>query len=130
MLRRLAAWLVLALLFAQWATASYACPQVVETAAGAVAMPDMPDCHGKAPGAALDPDQPLLCKAHCDREAQTVNDSPTPQPSPRLVLWAVLDWNLPALQPARAGKPVEDRSAHPSTAASPPLYLRLLVLRN
>ena len=127
-LRRFAVWLLLPLLFAQWAAATYACPQAA--ASKAVAMPDMPGCHGNAPGTAMDPDQPLLCKAHCDRGAQSVNDSPSDEPSPQLLLWAVLDWNASALKPVHSAAPAVESSASPSPASSPPLYLLLRVLRN
>ena len=126
-LRRLAVWLLLPLLFAQWATASYACPQA---ASAVTAMPDMPGCHGAMPGAAMDPEQPLLCKAHCDHGAQTVNDSPQPEPSPHLLLWAVLDWNGPASNPVHGAQPADDHSVRARPAGSPPLYLLLRVLRN
>ena len=129
-LRRLAVWLLLPLLFAQWATASYACPQVGGTGSPVVAMPDMPDCQGMAPGAAMDPEQPLLCKAHCDHGSQSVNDLSPVVPSPQLLLWAVLDWNVPALKSAHREEPAHDRSIPALSAGSPPLYLLLLALRN
>jgi len=125
-MRRLAVWLVLPLLFAQWATASYACPQ--PGAAQQVAMADMPDCQGMAP--AMDPEQPLLCKAHCEQGSQKVNDPPPPVLSPPLLLWAVLDWNQPTPQSAHRDEPADDRSAPARPAGSPPLYLLHLVLRN
>ena len=127
--RRLAVWLMLVLLFAQWATASYACPRISANASAQSSTVDMPPCHGKPPGGVMDPDQPLLCKAHCDHGSQTVNDVPAQQPTPQLLLWAVLDWTAPALKPA-PGVAVDDDSASPSPASSPPLYLRLHVLRN
>ena len=127
-LRRLAVWLLLPLLFAQWATASYACPRAT-TASPVAAMPDMPGCHGAMPGAAMDPAQPLLCKAHCSQGSQTVNDVPAEQPAPQLLLWAVLDWNVLALKSV-PGVTADDVSASPSPASSPPLYLQLHVLRN
>ena len=129
-LRRLAVWLMLPLLFAQWATASYACPQVSGTGSPVVAMPDMPDCHGMTPGAAMDSEQPLLCKAHCDHGSQNVNDAPPLVLSPHLLLWAVLDWNVPTLKSAHRDEPADDRSVSARPAGSPPLYLLLLVLRN
>ncbi|HEU5293833.1 MAG TPA: hypothetical protein VFU71_03495 [Burkholderiaceae bacterium] len=120
---------MLALLSAQWGTAAYACPRASAAASVPAAVPAMPDCHGTAPGAEMDPDQPLLCKAHCDQGSQTVNDVPAQQPTPQLLLLAVLDWNGPALN-AAPGVAADDDSAGPSPASSPPLYLRLLVLRN
>jgi hypothetical protein len=128
-LRRLAVWLMLPLLLAQWATATYACPQVSATGS-MVAMADMPDCHGMPPGAAMDPEQPLLCKAHCDHGSQTVNEPPTLVLPPQLLLWAVLDWNRATLPSAYRQEPADDRSVPARPAGSPPLYLLLLVLRN
>ena len=128
-LRRLAVWLMLPLLFAQWATASYACPQVGSTGSP-VAMPDMPECHGMAPGATMDPEQPLLCKAHCDQGSRSVNDAPPFVLSAQLLLWAVLDWNAPTQRSAHRDEPADDRSVPARSAGSPPLYLLLLVLRD
>lgn len=128
-LRRLAVWLLLPLLLAQWAAVSYACPQP-GAASQRVAMADMPDCQGMTPGAAMDPEQPLLCKAHCEQGSQTVNDPPPPVLSPQMLLWAVLDWNQPMLKSALREEPADDRSAPARPAGSPPLYLLHLVLRN
>ncbi|HEX6019969.1 MAG TPA: hypothetical protein VFZ28_17880 [Burkholderiaceae bacterium] len=120
---------MLPLLLAQWAAVSYACPQPA-TASQRVAMPDMPDCQGMTPGAAMDPEQPLLCKAHCEHGSQTVNDPPSPVLSPQMLLWAVLDWNQPTVKSAHREEPADDRSAPARPAGSPPLYLLHLVLRN
>ena len=52
----MAAWIaVLAFVFAQLATAAYACPQLVEQTVTAHA----PDCHDPSPA-------PNLCERHCD----------------------------------------------------------------
>ncbi len=129
-LRRLAVWLLLPLLFAQWATGAYACPQLGGNASQVVAMPDMPDCQGMTPGTAMDPEQPLLCKAHCEQGSQTVNE-PLPQVQPLPLLpWAVLDWNLPTLKSALSDATADDRSIPARPAGAPPLYLLHLVLRN
>lgn len=131
-LRRRRLWLpllvVVTLLFAQLATAAYACPRLAADAGEpAVAMADMPDCSEH--GAAADPEQPALCKAHCQAGQQSVErDSRTPDVPPAMpaALFAVVDLVAPApaatLRPAPA---VAGPSADPL-----PLYLRLLVLRN
>jgi hypothetical protein len=55
-IRTFTAWLALAaLVFAQLATAAYACPQLTEPTVVASA----PDCHGHTPA-------PNLCERHCD----------------------------------------------------------------
>jgi hypothetical protein len=128
-LRRFAVWVVLGLLMSQWATASYACPRMGAADAAPSMMQAMPGCDGSMPGA-MDPDQPQLCKAHCEQGAQSVNLAPAGEPSPSYSLWAVLDWQLSGLQPVH----VPRHRAHVSLAASPPgsppIYLALRVLRN
>lgn len=116
------------LLLAQWLTAAYACPVAPDPAA-AVAV-SMPGCDGHMSGA-RDPEQPLLCQMHCSQGAQTVQTAPgVDLPTAPAVLLAILDWTQ-AAQPALHSA---DRPAPLATGApppgSPPLYLRLLVLRN
>lgn len=95
----------------------------------AAAMADMPDCAGGM--ASMDPEQPQLCKAHCEAGQQSVNSGawgldalPAIHQSGAWVgvLDAVMAATLAAAMPAAlaAGPP-------PGT---PPIYLRLLVLRN
>lgn len=116
------------LLFVQFATAAYACPREA-TDSPAAAMADMPGCEGALPGT-MDPGQPQLCKAHCERGSQTVNAlSAIDLPAATLML-AVLDWSPRSLLAAPASS---RRGQVPSGAAppgSPPLYLTLLVLRD
>ena len=126
--RWLSAWLVGLLLCAQWATAAYACPRMAAPAPGSVAMGD---CPGHM-GAAADPGQPQLCKAHCQQGSQSV-DSATPAHAAAAtapLLLAVLDWSaawhVPAAPPGRRTAFL----AGASPPGDPPLYLRLLVLRN
>jgi len=128
-IRRLAVWLMLTLLSAQWAIASYACPRVGPPAASTAAAPLMP-CHEGAPQSVPDPAQPLLCKAHCDQGSQSVNDTPPQQPSPEFVLWAVLDWDAPTLRAAHGNSLADVETSSASPPGSPPLYLRLQVLRD
>jgi hypothetical protein len=127
--RRVSLALVLSLLFAQWATASYICPRAAPTA-GAAAMSTMADCAGMTP-AAMDPEQPQLCKAHCEQGTQSVNATPQPLPATLFTLWAVLDWHVVPRPgtPAAAGALKADRHA-PSPPGQPPIYLTLRVLRD
>lgn len=127
-LRWLSGWLVVVLLFAQLATAAYACP-LPPAAAAAPAMADMPGCDGHRP-AAVDPDQPQLCRAHCQQGAQTVGQPAAPDLTAVPLLLAVLDWT-PAVvaAPPGAALAAELVSGAPPPG-SPPLYLSLLVLRN
>jgi hypothetical protein len=64
--RWLSGTLVLAILFAQLATAAYACPAHREASgAAAQADPPMPCGQMMGSGMALDPEQPGLCQQHC-----------------------------------------------------------------
>lgn len=125
---RLSGWLIAVLLFAQLATAAYACPML--TASGGTPMADMPGCTGHMP-AQPDPDQPQLCKAHCDGGSPSFNSQPAAAdlPPPALIdgAWVrVLD--LAAFADRAAAMPPAQVLGPP--AGSPPLYLALLVLRN
>lgn len=116
------------LLLAQWLTAAYACPAVAGS--GAAAAVSMPGCDGHMSGA-RDPEQPLLCQMHCSQGAQTVQSVPGADlPPAPAVLLAILDWTQaarPALHSADSPAPLATGAPPPG---SPPLYLRLLVLRN
>ena len=127
--RRMSLVLVLSLLLAQWATAGYLCPRTLPNA-DAAAMAEMPDCAGMSP-AAMDPAQPQLCKAHCEQGTQSVNVTPSAEPSAAFGLIAVLDWRSCATLPA-SGRPAAgpgDAFALPPPG-TPPIYLVLRVLRD
>ena len=127
--RRLCGWLVVALLFMQMAAAAYACPRLTAGDAGA-AMAAMPDCAG-ASAMAMDPDQPQLCKVHCDQGTQAVTSLPLADAPSAPVLIAVLDWSSSAA--SMWAPPASPRVRLPAGApppGSPPLFLSLLVLRN
>jgi hypothetical protein len=121
------------LLFAQLATAAYACPRTADAAPAPAApafaaMAAMPDCSAAQP-TTMDPEQPQLCKAHCDQGAQTLGAATTVDLPVSPLLMAVLDWSVQAL-----AQPIGGRccSTVPSGAPPPgtvPLYLSLLVLR-
>lgn len=130
--RWLCAWLAGLLLLTQLLTAAYACPRLQAPPADAVtatAMADMPGCTGDMN--AMDHGQPLLCKAHCDAGQQSLNSGavvadPPPAPALPAALVALLD---PAQAAARAATMPAALPAGPPQG-TPPLYLRLLVLRN
>jgi hypothetical protein len=116
------------LLFTQWVTAAYACPQLqgAGQAEAAVVMP----CH-EAPGR-MDPDQPLLCKAHCAADSSTRDGGVTALNVPPAPSWIEAPWQRTidlAAAAERAATMPEARPAGPPDGA-PPLYLSLLVLRN
>lgn len=128
--RRLrAAWLAVLILLVQVMTAAYACVAVgddVDVPAPAVLV----DCADHGPGSP-DPGQPLLCKAHCEQGQQLAQSTPGLDLQQALAALPVLLWVVPsaaavhdvalALPAAAQGLPA---------AGAPPLYLRLLVLRN
>lgn len=128
----LSSWLVALLLFAQWATAAYACPQLAgagKQSTPAIAMASMPDCTGGT--STMDPEQPQLCKAHCELGQQSVQSGGTvlgalPVMAHGGALMGVL---RPAEDADRAAPMPPTRNAGPP-AGTPPLYLSLLVLRN
>ena len=131
--RWLSGCLTVMLLLTQWLTSAYACPAVTGALPGAAAAAvavSMPGCDGHMSGA-MDPEQPQLCQMHCSQGAQTVQSAPGADlPPAPAVLLAILDWTQAALAPLHSA----DRPAPLATGApppgSPPLYLRLLVLRN
>ena len=131
-LRRFAVWVVVALLFTQWATAVYACPRESASAPATVPMASMPGCDDAMPQTTMDPDRPLLCKAHCDDGRQTVNASPSHEPASQAApfLWAVLDWNVTAPTALDVGPPAAGHPAVARPATAPPVYLLLHVFRN
>lgn len=138
-LRRHRGWLsrslVALLLFVQWATASYACPRLDPTAVGgeaamtAAAMADVPGCAGGMTG--MDPEQPQLCKAHCEAGQQSVNSGAAGLDAPPALhqsgAWVgVLD----GVQAAALAAAMPAALAAGPPPGTPPIYLRLLVLRN
>jgi hypothetical protein len=91
-------------------------------------MAGMADCDQMS---AMDPEQPQLCKAHCERDKQTVNNAPVPALTAaalldplltRLALWRSPEAAeaLPAIVAAHTGPP----------DGAPPVYLALQVLRH
>jgi hypothetical protein len=128
--RWLSGWLIVALLFMQFATAAYACPR--QSTAPQQVDPSvelMPGCAGHMP-ASMDPGQPQLCKAHCDQGNQSVGSPVSADVPASPLLLAVLDWGGTQLALA----PLPGRALKAASGARPPgaapLYLALLVLRN
>lgn len=124
-------WLVAVLLFTQLATAAYACPQLAPAAGDADAeMAAMPDCEGSS-AQRMDPDQPQLCKAHCDAGTTSVNSQPAaPDAPPAMAIGAALLGTIDVADAAQLAASMPVSVADGPPAGSPPLYLRLLVLRN
>ena len=122
-----AAFVAALLLYAQLAVAAYSCPGV-ELPAAAVAEA-MVDCDSHPPGQ-MDPDQPQLCKAHCDPGEQSPNSGAGGLLTAGAAALPVLLWVLPqADAPGGLEAPASAPDLGPPRGA-PPLYLSLLVLRN
>jgi len=107
------------MLFAQLATAAYACPRGLADEPMA-----MPACHGAHP----DVDQPPLCKAHCEQGSQSFSPVVSPDLSAQPMLLAVLDWTPDAPSALQAWPAALHAGAPPP--GNPPLYIALQVLRN
>lgn len=124
-------WLVAVLLFTQLATAAYACPQLSPAAAEAVAvMAAMPDCDGTMP-TRMDPEQPQLCKAHCEAGDSSVNSQATALDAPpAMAAGAALLGIIDVAEVAELAASMPASVADGPPAGAPPLYLSFLALRN
>lgn len=125
-LRWIASMLAAVLVCLQLATAAYACP-ASPAVAGEVVLAAMPGCEAMG---RMDAEQPQLCKAHCERDRQTVNNAPLPDVAPALLLdrlFTRLALRLP-LQAAQALPAVVDAHTGPPDGALP-VYLALQVFR-
>jgi hypothetical protein len=125
--RPLAAWLILLLLFAQAATAAYACPQRDMLPAAHVPMPG---CAESGSPLGMDAEHPLLCLADCEQNARAPSPSVADAPAagvPLQVLAQIpaapdlLSPLNPSTRPAARGDP---------PPGWPPPYLLNRVLRN
>lgn len=77
--RWLAGWLVMATLFAQLATAAYACPAAAAESAVLPCGMSMADGTTMSP---IDPDQPGLCVQHCQAPSQALDQGHSPSVPP------------------------------------------------
>lgn len=131
--RRLRRWvsgaLLMTMLFMQLATAAYACPQLEMALQGSEMAATMAGCDNMP--AQMDAQQPQLCKAHCDRDAQNTSSALAPdlQPNPSAAL--LLMGSVEPLQsPVLRGTAQGSTAALPRPPGAPPLYISLQVLRN
>lgn len=122
-----ATFVALCLLFAQMATAAYACPQLNPKTAD-VAMVAMVDCDAM-PSSQMDSEQPSLCKAHCQAGQQSQDSKggvnvPTHATD---VLWSLVWVLTPILE--SVGHEVFAAHAHERPPSSAPIYLVNQVFR-
>jgi hypothetical protein len=116
-------WIVAALLplllFAQFATAAYLCPQLSQALSQSASMPLNCDQMN------ADPDQLSLCKAHCQANGQASGSTSDLAPA-MLAFESHPAWRLPA-------RTIEATCVAASNAlprGGPPLYLLHMALRN
>jgi hypothetical protein len=117
--RWIAAVLVPLLLFAQFATAAYLCPQLVLAVSPSASMPVSCDPMN------ADPDQPSLCKAHCQANGQASGTTLDFAPA-MLAFGSHLAWGLPA----RTMLATRVVTSNAPPRGGPPLYLLHMALRN
>jgi len=122
--RWLTSWLVLAVLFTQFATAVYSCPL------GSVSPDQVPSPQAAIPCAAmmdmgtvsLDPAQPGLCIEHCKPSAQTIDPLHAPTATTPAVI-SMVELILPHDEPHAGGPSLNARS---QSAERPPPPLSIL----
>ena len=120
-----AMFLLINMLFMQWAVASYVCPALASKASGMTAMADaaMP-CAGTM-SADMDSTQPNLCQAHCQAGQQTADKYEYPAP---IAVFAFLtSYRLPDNLPLLSAAALQPAQLERSTA--PPLAIRHCCLR-
>jgi len=121
--RWLARWLVLAVLFTQFATAVYSCPL------GSASPEPEPSPQAVMPCAAmmdtgtasLDPDQPGLCVEHCWPRAQTIDPLHAPTASAPAVI-SMVELIVPHDEP-HAGGPSSNARSQSLERPPPPLCI-------
>lgn len=124
--RWIASMLAMVLVCLQLSTAAYACPALASSSPSPMA--GMAGCEQMS---AMDTEQPQLCKAHCDRDKQTVNNAPAPDLTPIVILDPMLTRLALWLPPEAAEALPAVISAHTGPPdGAPPVYLALQVLRN
>ena len=120
-----AMFLLINMLFMQWAVASYVCPALASKASGMTAMADaaMP-CAGTM-SADMDSTQPNLCQAHCQAGQQTADKHELPAPA--AVFAFLASYLLPDIFTVFPGPALQATQLERSTA--PPLAIRHCCLR-
>jgi hypothetical protein len=120
-IRVLAAWLALvAVLFAQLAVASYACPYMAAPAQMTAPM------EGGCDGMPMDADQPALCHAHGQQGDQSLDKPLVAFPQPALLQGLATEWVADsAIDPGSSG----ELPSLLARAPAPPVALRHCCLR-
>ena len=127
----LSGWLIALVLLTQLATAAYACPQLSTAPdAATAARVVMPDCDGSM-FTSMDPEQPQLCKVHCETGNTSLNSQVvTPDAPPVIAVGTALVGIVDLAEVARLAATMPASVVEGPPIGSPPLYLSFLVLRN
>lgn len=120
-----AMFLLINLLFMQWAVASYVCPALASKASGMAAMADAGMPCAEAMSAGADSTQPNLCLAHCQAGQQSADKHDLPAPA--AVFAFLTSYLLPDIFPVFAGPALQAAQLERNTA--PPLAIRYCCLR-
>lgn len=120
-----AMFLLINLLFMQWAVASYVCPAFASNTPDMAAMVDVPmPCAGTM-SADVDSTQPNLCQAHCQTGQQSADKYELPALAAIFV--SLVSYRLPDFSPMFSGPSRQSTQLERSTA--PPLAIRHCCLR-
>lgn len=120
-----AIFLLINMLFMQWAVASYVCPALASKASGMAAMADAAMPCAETMSADMDGTQPNLCQAHCQAGQQSADKHEVPAP---VAVFAFLtSYRLPEILPLLSGPALQPAQLERSTA--PPLAIRHCCLR-
>ena len=126
----IATFVAMCLLFAQIATAAYACPQLntASNSQNIEPMVTMVDCDAMSKDQ-MDKEQPSLCKAHCQPSQQSHESKSTADvQSPAMLIWWSVVWVLqPQLESTSSF--VSDHASSVRPPGSPSLYLVSQVFR-
>ena len=106
---------LLALLFAQWSVAAYACPSVEAQEAAAMIAAGCEEMAGS-----LDQDAPNLCAEHCQYGEQSDQSRPAATPTASLVALYAVPPMVSVLAPIRRAFEMDGRLIAPSP---PPILL-------
>ena len=120
-----AMFLLINLLFMQWAVASYVCPALALKTPDMTAKADAGMPCAETMSAEMDSTQPNLCQAHCQAGQQSADKHESPAP---IAVFAFLtSYRLPDFLPVVSGPSLQPAQLERSTA--PPLAIRHCCLR-
>jgi hypothetical protein len=128
--RQLSCWLIVALLFMQFAASAYACTRQTASASAVAAQVACAGHQIQGADASQTPTTPPLCKAHCEQGQQAVGVAAAADAPTVPLLLAVLNWHTAQPLPGPAADPQCGAPMGTPPPGSPPLYLALLSLRN